>query len=506
MTTPVIVQSLPGIKRDGTVFEGDHYIDGRWCRFQRGRPRKMGGCRAVTSTLAELIHGMDIRSSNGQLYAHLGGATILEQIVMDSQGLLTAQNARIPAGFANSVNNLWQFDVGFDTTLTTMQLIAHAGQNLAAIDSTVQTPIYIGTLTAAGILVDSTMASQSGGIVVLAPYLLTFGNDGRVDVSAANDVQAVAGSARVTGAKLVKGMPTRGGGGGPSGILWSLDSLIRATFDSSLTPVNFAFDTLGEISILSSQGVVEYDSNFYWPGVDRWYMFNGVTREIENNLNQNWFFENINMAQRQKVFGFKIPRFGEIWWCYPRGSATECTHAVVFNVRENTWYDTELLSTGRTAAVFAKVYQKPFMMDLFDTDLGAGTLFTLWQHETGTDQINGADIQPIQSFFETAEITMLTGEKPEDKSLRIARMEPDFVQEGPMTVQMTGRINPRAPDVVGPVHMFQDTPATSQDETVPMKEVRRLMRFKFESNVAGGDYQMGSPIAHVEPADGRVQS
>jgi len=68
------------------------------------------------------------------------------------------------------------------------------------------------------------------------------------------------------------------------------------------------------------------------------------------------------------VFGFKIPRFGEIWWCFPRGSATECNHAVVYNVRENFWYDTALpdsdtVSQGRTAGVFAKTYQKPFMVD-----------------------------------------------------------------------------------------------------------------------------------------------
>ena len=38
-----------------------------------------------------------------------------------------------------------------------------------------------------------------------------------------------------------------------------------------------------------------------------------VVREIENTLNVNWFFDNLNGAQRQKVFGFKVPRFGEIW-------------------------------------------------------------------------------------------------------------------------------------------------------------------------------------------------
>ena len=37
----VQIKSLPGIKRDGTKFEGDQYVDGQWVRFQRGLPRKI---------------------------------------------------------------------------------------------------------------------------------------------------------------------------------------------------------------------------------------------------------------------------------------------------------------------------------------------------------------------------------------------------------------------------------------------------------------------------------
>ena len=34
----VQLKSIPGIKRDGTKFEGDVYVDGQWVRFQRGLP------------------------------------------------------------------------------------------------------------------------------------------------------------------------------------------------------------------------------------------------------------------------------------------------------------------------------------------------------------------------------------------------------------------------------------------------------------------------------------
>lgn len=512
-STPILVRSRPGIKRDGTRFEGDNYIDGEWCRFQRGLPRKMGGYRAVTSTLAEKVYGMHVYSENGTQYAHLGGATTLTQILMDSFGNFAGQNARIPGGFSNSTNNVWQFDILFDDTGGgANRLIAHAGQNLSAIDSTVETPIYFGDLTGAGALTASALDNVSGGVVVLPPFLLGFGNAGRVVSSISNDPSTQAGFANITGTKLVRALPLRGNGSGPSGLFWSLDSLIRATFDSTLNPattVPFRFDVISsQQSILSSRSIIEYDGVFYWWAIDRPMMFNGVVQTLPNGQNVNWLLDNINMQQRQKMFAFKIPRFGEIWWCFPYGNATECTHAVVYNVDEKTWYDTALptqdqAGLGRTDGYFAQVFSKPFLCDLVNTSTPG---YTLWQHETGTDSINGSNIQPIRSFFETAEISMLTQEQAKDKALRVGSVEPDFIQAGNLTLTIRGRQNARASDVSSAAFVITPTASTATEQTVPLKEVRRLMAFKFESNVAGGDYQMGDTLAFVQEDEGRTRS
>ena len=47
-----------GIQRDGTVFDKEFYNSGRWVRFQRGRPRKMGGYREIVDDLAGPSRGM----------------------------------------------------------------------------------------------------------------------------------------------------------------------------------------------------------------------------------------------------------------------------------------------------------------------------------------------------------------------------------------------------------------------------------------------------------------
>jgi hypothetical protein len=93
-------------------------------------------------------------------------------------------------------------------------------------------------------------------------------------------------------------------------------------------------------------------------------LYNGVVKEIPNNFNQNYFFDNLNYDAREKVWVTKVPRFGEIWWFYPRGSATECTDAVIYNIRENCWYDTGLGSgSQRSAGYFSQVFHYPITSD-----------------------------------------------------------------------------------------------------------------------------------------------
>jgi hypothetical protein len=213
--------------------------------------------------------------------------------------------------------------------------------------------------------------SVSGGLVSLHPYLFVYGNNGLIQNCSAgntNDwVSADANATNVATGKVVQGLPVRGGSNAPSGLFWSLDSLIRVSFIGGTgTPPQFwRYDIISsQSSILSSQSAIEYDGIYYWCGVDRFLLYNGVVKEIPNTMNQNYFFDNLNYAQRQKVWVTKVPRFGEIWWFYPRGDATECTDAIIYNVRENVWYDAgEALGARRSAGYFSQVFAFPVAAD-----------------------------------------------------------------------------------------------------------------------------------------------
>jgi hypothetical protein len=273
-----------------------------------------------------------------------------------------------------------------------------------------------------------------------------------------------------------------------------------------------------------------------------------------------------------------VPRFGEIWWCFPKDDSLEPNHAVIFNVRENTWYDTPLPNGGRGAGLFPAVFPKPLLSGITPQDAqvtaavavvagsgyavgnvltvvggdysinaeltvatvngtggiltvsisnagsynetpanpvsvtgGAGTLatFTLtfvnpykfWVHETGTDEVDGLTVNPILSYFETADLSLPVMSQT-NKALQVLMMEPDFVQSGPLTVQAMGRANARGPEVNGEVKVIVETPQTPQEQVVYFKEQRRELRFRFSSDCVGGDYQAGLILAHVQPGDG----
>ena len=103
----VVLRSQPGIKRDGTRFEGDNYVEGQWVRWQRGLPRKMGGYVQLSTSLSGLSRGMYTFSANNNLYTHVGSGSVLERLTIAFEdGIASAVTDRTPAGFAASANNM----------------------------------------------------------------------------------------------------------------------------------------------------------------------------------------------------------------------------------------------------------------------------------------------------------------------------------------------------------------------------------------------------------------
>jgi hypothetical protein len=667
MTAKVIaLQVGPGIQRDGTVFASVSYVDGKWVRFQYGRPRKMAGYTGAFLNASGISRGMIMSAENGLNYVISGYNNGVEQwttdndngvgfgptpveptgslstITITNQGSLytngTYTNVPINAvagtggqatvvvssnlvfsvvitsggvdyihneavtiasadiggtgsGFAGYVddlttyspsdNTLWQFDIGYDAFGNGQNnLIAHPGNNLDDISSSVNTrpmfgpftgtelrPVGVftdtGTTTSgaatvtfsatnvgigAGVSVTGTgipsgttvisveevagvwtatlsanattsatslltfdnNISVSGGIVMLFPYLFAYGNNGLIENCAAGDfnnwTSADSNRNNVSSTKVVKGLPIRGGTTSPAGLFWTLDSVVRVTYSPTQVgnqTLYWKYDLITQqSSIMSSQCVIEYDGIFYWIGSDRFLMYNGVVQEVENKQNFNYFFDNLNYVQRQKVWVSKVPRWGEIWWFFPSGDSVECNDAIIYNVREKCWYDAgQALGARRSAGVFTEVFRRPIWAGNVENTAGE---YTLWQHETGTNEVYTNQVNAIDSFFETNIIGARAGlvgavEQPGDNVwTRCERIEPDFVQAGAMEVVVLGK--GYAEDTTEESSPYTFNPDTLK---VDMREQYREMRMRFRSNTQNGNYFMGRVLLSIDTGDVR---
>ena len=454
-----------GIQRDGTILDKLYYQDGEWVRFQRGRPRKMGGYREMTNQIQGLSRGIYVESEDGFNRVFSGYNNGLERFECDNNGIgagiteynmdggpvlttgtlvggslytngtyttvtltggsgsgakativvsgaavtsvtittagngyvvgdtlsataasiggtgsgFTVKVGTVGSDFEPSDFNLWQFDGFFDATGSGNNLLlAHPGQNLAQIDNTYATAVLAGApggsvmyplKDTSGTSPTGATISVAGGVVALHPYVFVYGDNGLIKNCSAGNVfdwnGADANETNVSSQKIVKGLPVRGGSNAPSGLFWALDSLIRVSYAPTTVgsqQLYWRYDIVGSSTILSSQSVIEYDGIYYWCGVDRFLIYNGVIKELPNDFNQNYFFDNLNYNQRQKVWATKVPRFGEVWWFYPKGDSEECNDAIVYNIRENCWYDAgTAVGSRRTAGYFSQVFRFPVM-------------------------------------------------------------------------------------------------------------------------------------------------
>lgn len=500
----------PGIQRDGTMFDAKSWTDGSWTRFQRGRPKKMGGYMMVSGSQVGIPRGAYVISDAPYFNFYYGTSDHLQYITLNQdKQLIGGTIDRTPSVFVSDPNNMWMFDTMYDNTLTGSVLIAHAAPNLAAIDNIVETPVYYGQSTTTSPLIQSPIKA-SGGIVALHPYLFFYGNDGVIGYSAANDPTTIENEARVASDKIIFGLQTRGGTNSPAGLFWSLNAVIRCTNVGSLfssQPVEFNFDTVTtESSILSNQCVIEYDSLYFWCGVDRFLCYNGTVIELENNYSINFFFENLNYDQRQKVWATKITQFGEIWWHFPKGNSTECNHAVIYNVREQYWYDTPI---SRGDGYFDQIFSAPIWTDnQFNSTFNS---YPIWVHEQGVDQVDQAGTYTaINSYVTTPYMSWAGGSGPDqninsvDVTVECYRMEPDFIQQQNMTLTVSGKQYANSEDIT-----YDFAPAqpyivfTNNTEKIDMRALFRHMRFTFTSNAIGGYYEMGKVLIVVSIGDER---
>ena len=165
--------------------------------------------------------------------------------------------------------------------------------------------------------------------------------------------------------KLMCGKRIRGGT-----LLWTDMDAHLATYISP--PFVYRFDRIGEnCGIISRGAAVAVDSRAFWMGNGRFYMYDGVTRELNCDVAEA-VFGDLNTTQKSKITAHHEPMYSEIWWKYPSAASNEIDRQVGYNYEGGFWILHD--DFARLCALPRGVFANPIMVDADGY---------VWDHETG---------------------------------------------------------------------------------------------------------------------------
>lgn len=514
---PIIYK--PGIKKDGTLFQSEYCTNGFWVRFQNGMIKKIGGMKSAPRTvnINDRINTIFAIPDGDQLYCYMGGSINIYSVRIDKQ----FNNAAYQVPLVPNQNNvMWNVEKVIDKTNNVPYLAFLATNNLSNIFDDSQAKLFRAIPATPGTVqndIPNINPSANGGLVYAEPYLFIYGSNGYVQYSAFNDpFDFDPNNANVVAAnrssnfsisasdKIIYGAQIRGGTYSPTLLFWTLRALILAR-NVGEDQLVFKSEKISDITIMSSKCVIEDSGVFYWIGTDDFYVFTGVVNRIPNPLNKRYFFDNVDMNKRQMIYAVKNDR-REILWPYPeKANAGDpnigCTRAVVYNIPENTWFDTPIY---RDAAFYSKEfgltlsYGKPIT--------GLDTNNYLWLHEIGFNQqrwnsnTNLFVQEDIISYFTTpffswTAFNPLKQATGTDKWVILKRLEPDFKSSEFYKMQLTvnTRKYPQSAEVnYGPYDFAYNT------DKINLNVQGRNMTLTFASP---NDFEMGHVLTLLGVGD-----
>ena len=283
-------------------------------------------------------------------------------------------------------------------------------------------------------------------------------------------------------------------------LVWTDTSLHGLQFIGP--PFTFGLTQLGRNCGLLGQhaGVVVRDVS-YWMGQNAFFVFDGTVKKLPCTVD-DFVFENIDLTQTDQIFAGVNTEFAEIIWFYVTNpdnvTSPQINKCVVYNYLEQSW---AVGTLSRTSWVDRGVFSNPLATE-YKTDTTANATPTViglsngvskyYRHEFGTDDEGTA----MQSFIQSGDFNI---DQAGEQLMRIARFIPDFRdQTGNVSVTFSFKNYPYG-------NVLSQTATTVQTTDIK-KDFRgrgRQANFKVESNVAGGNFKMGTFTIDAFPDGGR---
>ncbi len=279
-------------------------------------------------------------------------------------------------------------------------------------------------------------------------------------------------------------------------LVWTDTSLHALQFIGP--PFTFGLNQLGRNCGLLGQhaGVVVRDVS-YWMGQNAFFVFDGTVKKLPCTVD-DFVFENIDLTQTDQIFAGVNTEFAEIIWFYVTNpdniTSPQINKCVIYNYLEQSW---AVGTLNRTSWVDRGVFSNPLATEYLTDSVANATPTVIglsngvsryYAHESGTD----ADGAAMQSFIQSGDFNIDEGG---EQLMRIARFVPDFRdQAGNVGVTWSFKNYPYG-NVVSQTALTVTTTDTKKD----LRGRGRQANFKIESNVAGGNYKMGTFVMDIYP-------
>ena len=322
--------------------------------------------------------------------------------------------------------------------------------------------------------------------------------------------------------RLADGSEIRGAIRGRDAIyVWTDTALFTQRFVGS--PFTFAFSQVGtNCGLVGQNACVEVDGSAYWMSENGFFRYAGKLESLPC-LVEDHVYDDINLESGNQMVSAGLNNlFGEVIWFYPTSSSSVINRLVAYNYFDSSpqrpvWTVGTLARTmWRDSAVFGLPHATEYDADndsSFDVVGNTEGRTTYYEHETGTDQVEGGTTTAIlanisSGDFDISQRRSVTGQTTGSADLRgdgeffmkIRRFIPDFIsQTGSTRVTLELRNFPNDSQASSSLGPFDITSTTKKVDT---RARARAIALKIENTSTNQSWKLGTFRLDIQP-DGR---
>ena len=503
--TVINVTSNTGFPTTGTIAVGDELITytGKGTNTLTGITRGAFGT-ATTGTSNGQAHSNGATVTDATEWGGWGDAVDAGTITLEP-GLWSLSNFGdvLVATIANGKTFTWNSDIAARLTtraststssfLTTNNPTA---TRVTLISPTTRHLIHLGTETTIG---DPTTQDD---------MFIRFSTNEKIN-EYTPEATNTAGTQRLQdGTKIMGGLVAK-----ENILVWTDNALYTMKFVGA--PFTFGFEQVGtNCGLIGKNAAIEIDGVAYWMGNNGFFSFDGTVNTLPCSV-EDFIYDDIDTTKGQQVAAGINNLFTEVVWWYPTASATFNNRYVVYNYGQNNaqlpmgnWYTGTNTNSIRTTWIDSLVYPKPYATaynsssngsfpEVIGQDgLGQSVLF---EHESGTDQINpDGSTTTLTSFIESFSFSLQKDQS--EVFLAMRRFLPNFkVLLGNNQVTISVKDFPADDSSASALSPFTITSTTTKVDT---RARGRYASIKIENTGAGESWRFGTFQVDLQP-DGR---